>query len=238
MQKQYRHLFFDLDHTIWDFESNAKESIFEIFDDLSLGEKGIEDKEAFYASYRTHNAKLWDRYIKGYIRQDELKWKRMWLALLDHKIGDENLSKIMSELYVNVLPTKTILFPGAQELLQKLYSSGLRLHLITNGFEAVQHKKLENSNIGHFFLNVITSERCGATKPNKEIFNYAFKAAGAFPEESVMIGDNLDADIQGGINAGVDTVFVNHVGEPAPHVKATFEVPDLPSLEHIFFTIP
>jgi putative hydrolase of the HAD superfamily len=103
------------------------------------------------------------------------------------------------------------------------------MHLITNGFESVQFKKIENSNLAPYFKEVITSEGSNSLKPNKEIFEYALQKANAKLEESIMIGDNQDADIKGGINACMDTIFVNHIGA-TPHVKATHEVFDLPSI--------
>ena len=106
------------------------------------------------------------------------------------------------------------------------------LHLITNGFENVQHNKLRNSNLTQFFKHVITSEASNSLKPNKEIFDFALQKAGASLDKSIMIGDNLDADIQGGINAGMDTIFVNHINAQ-PHIKSTHEVFHLKELENI-----
>ena len=106
------------------------------------------------------------------------------------------------------------------------------MHLVTNGFEKVQYSKIQQSNLHTYFEEVITSEASNSLKPNKEIFEYAFSKTGASPKESIMIGDNLDADIQGGINAGMDTVFVNHI-KVVPHIKATYEITHLKQLEQI-----
>ena len=103
------------------------------------------------------------------------------------------------------------------------------MHLVTNGFENVQHQKIKHAGLDSYFGAVITSEASNSLKPNKEIFDYAFAKTGATATSSIMIGDNQDADIKGGINAGMDTIFVNHIGATS-YVKATHEVFDLPSI--------
>jgi len=229
----YRHLFFDLDHTLWDFEANAKETLKDIYAQNNLIERGITNFDFFYSRYSYHNERLWDRYTKGFIRQEELRWKRMWLTLLDHKIADEALSKQMAAQFLEILPTKKQLFPYTIEVLSYLKHKGYKLHLITNGFESIQHNKLRSSNLHPFFEQVITSEASNSLKPKKEIFEYALQKAHALHNESIMIGDNLDADIQGGINAGIDTVFVNHLNIQTP-VRPTYVVYNLKELEAIF----
>ena len=228
----YRHLFFDLDHTLWDFESNAKETLQELYTNNTLRDKGIEDFDHFFTRYCYHNERLWDRYTKGFIKQEELRWKRMWLALLDCKLADEPLARAMSVQFLESLPLRKNLFPYAIEILTYLKAKGYRMHLITNGFEKVQHNKLQSASLHHFFEEVITSEASNSLKPNREIFEYALQKTGAAVQESIMIGDNLDADIQGGINAGMDTVFVNHL-KVSPHIKATYEIYHLRELEDI-----
>ena len=225
----YKDLFFDLDHTIWDFELNSKETLWDLHLKYELEAKGINNFDEFYSIYSVHNHKLWDRYSKGFIKQEELRWKRIYLSLLDYKIADEALSKEMSVDYLTILPDKKNLFPYTIEILEYLKSKDYSMHLITNGFESVQFKKIKNSNLADYFTEVITSEASNSLKPNKEIFDYAFAKTGATASNSMMIGDNQDADIKGGINAGMDTIFVNHIGA-TPHVKATHEVFDLPSI--------
>ncbi len=229
---KYKHLFFDLDHTLWDFEANAKETIQELYELNHLEEKGIADFEKFYEQYSYHNTRLWDKYTKGQIKHDELKWKRMWLALLEFKIADEALARNMAVQFLERLPLKKNLFPYTLEILTYLREKGYQLHLITNGFDLTQKSKLEHSQLTDFFVEVITSEASQALKPNREIFEYAISKCGTSCEESIMIGDNLDADIQGGINAGMDTVFVNHL-DIEPHIKPTYMIRHLKELENI-----
>jgi len=230
---QYKHLFFDLDHTLWDFEANSRQTLQELHRTFGLTERGITDFELFHKQYIVHNDKLWDRYRNGFIKVDELRWKRMWLTLLDFKIGDEPLARRMGEEFLEALPTRKILFPYTIEILTYLRAKGYRLHLITNGFQKTQHSKLEYSGLSGFFGEVITSEGSNSLKPQKEIFEYAFRVTGADRAESIMLGDSIEVDIQGAINAGIDQVYVNHLGV-APAIKPTYMVSSLKELEGIF----
>ena len=229
---KYHHLFFDLDHTLWDFDANAMETLADVYKDLDLQTAGINDFDLFCKHYLHHNAVLWDRYHHGYITAEELKWKRMWRTLLEFKNGSEELAKKMSGYFLEVLPTKQNLFPYTHEILQHLKEKTYKLHLITNGFEKTQWRKLDNSKLGQYFEEVITSETSNSVKPNKEIFEYALKNANASVENSIMIGDNESADIQGGINMGMDTIFVNHI-QVVPTVPATYTITHLKELENI-----
>ena len=229
----YKHLFFDLDHTLWDFDTNAKTSLSEIYAEFELHERVTPVFEDFYQKYIYHNEILWDRYQKGFISADELKWKRMWRTLLDFKIGDELLSKNLSARFLEILPTKKEVFPYTMEILHYLKEKKYEVHLITNGFEKTQWSKIRNSGLDKFITHVITSEGSNSLKPKKEIFDYAMQKAGATLRESIMIGDNLDADIQGAMNAGMDTVFVNHINAVAT-IKPTHTITHLKQLEDIF----
>src|SRR5215208_2067150 len=117
---KYKYLFFDLDHTLWDFDANAKATLAQLHIDLNLVNKGVHDFELFHKNYLQHNERLWARYRNGLIKQDELRLKRMWLTLLDFQITDEELAIQLSELFLQLLPTRTILFPDTKEILQYL----------------------------------------------------------------------------------------------------------------------
>lgn len=231
--KQYRHLFFDLDHTLWDFEENARITLLELYHQLQLEQKGVDDFGLFHKNYLAHNERLWERYRNGFIRQEELRVKRMWLSLLDFKIADDLLARNMSMRFLDLLPTRTILFPYAIEILQYLANKNYELHLITNGFEKTQHSKLKYSGLDKYFKEVITSEASSALKPNKEIFDYAFGKTGAKPWESIMLGDSLEVDIIGAMKAGIDQVFINHQNITTD-IKPTYTVRSLKELENIF----
>ena len=230
---QYRHLFFDLDHTLWDFEANSRLSLEELYHSLDLAGRGVHDFETFYKNYIVHNDKLWERYRNGYIKVDELRWKRMWHTLLDFKIGDERLARQMDVHFLDSLPTRKILFPHTMEVLDYLRDKGYVMHLITNGFEKTQLSKLQHSGLSGYFTEVITSEGSNSIKPHKEIFEYALQRAGAGKPESIMLGDNVEVDIQGAINAGIDQVYVNHLDEE-PSVRPTYTVRSLKELKDIF----
>lgn len=230
---KYKHLFFDLDHTLWDFDSNAKLTLQELHHSLQLASHGVDDFEAFYERYIYHNNRLWERYRKGFIKRDDLRLKRMRLTLLDFKVGNESLARSMDTLFLDQLPTRTLLFPDTIHILEYLRDKGYALHLITNGFESVQHNKLKYSGLTGFFANVITSEGSNSLKPNKEIFDFAFMKTGAVAQESVMLGDDIEADIVGARNAGIDQVFINHKKIAGP-VEATYTVHTLKELKNIF----
>jgi putative hydrolase of the HAD superfamily len=156
----------------------------------------------------------------------------MWHALLEFKVADEKLAKKLSAGFVDILPGKKALFPHTIEILDYLKNKNYKLHLITNGFEEIQWRKLENAQIGNYFSAVITSELACSLKPRKEIFDFAIAKAGCCYNQGIMLGDNLDADILGAMRAGMDTVFVNHLKEETT-LTPTYIIHHLKELEGI-----
>ena len=229
---KYKHIFFDLDHTLWDFDANARQTLEQMHLDLKLADRGVHNFELFYKNYLVHNDKLWDRYRKGYIKQEELRLKRMWLALLDFKIADDTLAREMSDLFLQLLPSRTIVFPYTREILQYLTDKGYQLHLITNGFEKVQLCKLQSSGLDHYFKAIVTSESSNSLKPEKEIFEFALNKTGATVQESIMIGDTIDVDIAGAMSVGMDQIHVNYSGAKQG-LTPTYTVRTLKELENI-----
>jgi putative hydrolase of the HAD superfamily len=227
---KYKHIFFDLDHTLWDFDANARATLEMLHLDKQLHDKGVHDFELFHKNYLQHNEKLWERYRKGQIRQDELRLKRMKLTLLDFKITDEVLAKELGDLFLQMLPTRTLLFPHTRDVLDYLANKGYQLHLITNGFENTQHSKLSNSGLSHYFAKVITSEGSNSLKPQKEIFEYALTLTGAQVHESLMIGDTIEVDIAGAMSVGMDQVHVNY-NHSSQSIKPTYTVHALDQLK-------
>ena len=230
---KYKHLFFDLDHTLWDFDANAKDSLAEVYDFFNLEAKAVTPFDFFYTTYLTHNALLWSRYENGYITTEELKWKRMWRTLLDFKIADEPLARQMSDHFLEILPTKKKVFDYTFEILDYLMERKYAIHLITNGFEKTQWSKLNNADLSKYFTHVITSEISNSVKPKKEIFEFALNRSGGKMEDSIMIGDNLNADILGAKNAGMDTIFVNHINAECL-AEPTYIIRHFKELESIF----
>ncbi len=222
MEKRYKHIFFDLDHTLWDFERNAEETKREMFELLKLGERGIERYEIFREKYVGINLALWALYREDKIEKDELNFRRFYDTLCVFGIDDKDLGAEMAKAYIEGITSKTYLFPFTRELLAYLHPK-YPLYIITNGFEEVQYGKLKNSGLGKYFTQIITSEEAGVKKPDPEIFRFALQKAGAHAGESLMIGDDLDVDMAGARRLGIDQLYVNH--ERKIHSEpVTFEV--------------
>ncbi len=209
MPKSYKHIFFDLDHTLWDFERNAEETKREMFENLDLKNRGIESYEAFREKYVVINMALWALYREDKIEKDALNFRRFYDTLCLFGIDDPSLGEAMASAFIEGITTKTYLFPYTRELLDYLCPK-YPLHIITNGFEEVQYGKLKNSGLDKYFTTIITSEAAGSKKPENEIFRYALQEAGANAGESLMIGDDLEVDMAGARQLGMDQMYVNH----------------------------
>jgi putative hydrolase of the HAD superfamily len=232
-QNTYDQLFFDLDHTIWDFDTNSEATLLDLFHELKLNERATGDFNHFHTTYHHHNEIYWDRFRKGFINREELRWKRMWRTLVDFKITDETLAKQMSERYLDILPTKTNLFPHCIELLEYLTEKEYPMHLITNGFEKTQYQKIKNSGIDRFFTHMVTSEQAGIMKPHAAIFEYALNLTKSTAEKCIMIGDTLEVDILGAKNMGMDTVYFNPAKPHNDKVIPTYVIESLNELKTI-----
>lgn len=223
--KQYKHIFFDLDKTLWDFTGNTIDTFHDLYNNFSLKEKGISDYMTFYENYEIINDKLWRQYRNGNIEKNFLNVQRFYLALLHFSVDDMQLARAMASDYLRLSPLKTLLIPDTHETLQYLHAK-YQLHIITNGFKEVQSVKVERSDIKKYFKEIITSEEAGCHKPAKEIFDYSLRKTGAVPDESLVIGDDIEVDIKGAFNAGIDQVYVNLLNEPN-NFPATFQVSSL-----------
>lgn len=236
---KYKHIFIDLDRTIWDFERNARETFMEIYHKHQLF-KHFEGFESFYDHYKEYNDALWQLYREGEIKKDNLSWKRFLLTLKEGGISDEKLARQMSDEYISIGPEKRKLFPHALSCLMYL-SKQYNLNLITNGFSEVQYRKIENAKIGKFFDNIITSEDVGSQKPKEEFFTKMLEVAGAKKNNSVVIGDDIVVDILGAHNAGIDQIWFNPnrkkfdvVAVDLPDNVPTIEINHLRDLIHLF----
>ncbi len=203
---KYKHIFFDLDRTLWDFDSSARIAFKEIFETHNLKQKGVRSVEAFQKAYNIHNDELWALYRDGRIKKEILRGKRFRLTLEDFDIIDDLLAEQIGQAYIEISPLRVALFPDAENILQYL-APKFQLNLITNGFSEVQAVKLKSSGLGKYFQVIVTSEEAGHKKPDERIFNYAFEKSGAKPAESIMIGDDPDVDILGAKNVGMDQVL-------------------------------
>lgn len=227
---RFKHIFFDLDCTLWDFESNSTAVLNELFVKYELGSKGLL-KDGFIKSYQVINHKLWEDYGKGLIDKETLRALRFHKALEEHGLDDEQLSLKFGEDYILESPKRKALFPFTEEVLNYLHKK-YKLHIITNGFEDSQNKKLANTGIKRYFKEIITSERAESKKPQPQIFEYALKVAKAKKGESVMIGDNFEVDIAGAQNLKIRGIFFNPKKDIHNH-KPDFEISCLSELKKI-----
>ncbi|CAN5524035.1 YjjG family noncanonical pyrimidine nucleotidase [soil metagenome] len=225
---QYETIFFDLDHTLWDFETNSKEALFELATKYQFLEKGIPSVNHFLTEYFAINELLWEQYRKNEIGKDALRYDRFHLALKKFEIDDFELATSIGNDYVAIAPYKTNLFPDAIEVLEYLKSK-YTLHIITNGFEETQHLKLSNSKLNPYFSEIITSERSGFKKPDEKMFQFSFDLTNAKPETSLMIGDSLEADVLGAKECGMNQVYFNPEGKEHSE-ELTHEIKELKEL--------
>jgi putative hydrolase of the HAD superfamily len=202
---EFKHIFFDLDHTLWDFEKNSNLTFKQLFSTHKI-ELELED---FLAVYSPINFDYWKNYREERVSKEDLRYGRLRDSFdaLNFAISDQLIHQLSID-YIEELPNNNHLFDGVFELLDYLQPK-YRLHIITNGFEEVQNLKLEKSGISKYFNEIITSESVGVKKPNPKVFNYALAQARATAANSVMVGDNLEADIKGALNCGITSIHFN-----------------------------
>jgi putative hydrolase of the HAD superfamily len=205
-------VFFDLDHTLWDFDKNSEMAFDRIFKN-KFPEIRIQD---FIEKYAPINQACWKLYQNDQITHIELRYNRLKFSFdaLNVEISDENINEIAND-YIEYLTDNNHLFDGAIEVLEYLKPK-YKLHIITNGFANVQEKKINNALLSSYFNTITNSELAGVKKPNSIIFDYAVNSAKASKENSIMIGDCLEADVNGALNAGLDAIFFNEKKMEAP----------------------
>lgn len=229
--KVYTHLFFDLDHTLWDFEKNAEETILSLYDQFELAKFGKFTSTDFYKKYSYINHRMWRQYHEGKITQQELRVGRFEQTLTKLGLTTEQIPDGLAEAFTTLCPTKTAVFPYTYEVLRYLRGK-YTLHVITNGFKEVQQVKMTASNLHSYFTEVITSECANCVKPDKKIFEHALSRARVKATDCLMIGDSLEADMLGARNAGIDQVFFNP-GKKRHHAKVTYEISCLSELMRV-----
>ena len=202
-------IFFDLDHTLWDFDKNSMLAFKRVFKKFKI----TIEFDAFLKIYEPINVEYWKKYREDKVSKENLRRGRLIDSFIffDLIYTTEKIDEI-ADAYIQELPFDNHLFEGAVEILDYLILK-YKLHIITNGFEEVQHKKLKNSGIDHYFSTVTTSEEVGLKKPNPKVFLTALNKANSLPTQSVMIGDSLEADILGANNIGMQTIFYNYRNE-------------------------
>lgn len=205
MKKKYTHLFFDLDNTLWDFKKNSRFAMKDTFNLLGMEDKGV-SFEQFFEIYSENNTKLWAAYRKKEIKKKELTTQRFQLTFDALQLSGIDAQK-MNDCYLSEMPKQKYLQDGAMEVLEYLKLKRYHLFIITNGFKEVQHKKLESSGLAPYFEKVFISEEVKCPKPGRQIFEHAIRSANAKKDKSLMIGDDLDVDVLGAINFGIDAVY-------------------------------
>ncbi len=230
-KKDYKCVFFDLDHTLWDYETNSEESLAELYIKHELGARGSVPFPEFFKGFVRINNEIWDSYDRGLIGKEVIRNERFHRVFLNAGINDYYGSLRFSEEYVAESPKKKNLVAHARDVLDYLHTR-YPLYIITNGFDEIQSTKMESSGISDYFKGVITSARAGCKKPEKAIFEFALRENGFRCHDSIMIGDNLLTDIAGARSASVDTVYYNPYrvshGEPV-----TYEISSLKELTSI-----
>lgn len=196
-------VFFDLDHTLWDFEKNSALTFAKILKDNHVPV----DYSRFVENYVPINHEYWELFREEKITKEELRYGRLQKTFESLEVSiEQSLIEILSEEYLTVLPKNNHLFEGAFEILEYLQSK-YNLHIITNGFQEVQNHKIKNSNLTPFFKTITNSESAGVKKPNPGIFEFALQQANTTKEQSVMIGDCINADVKGALNFGMDAIL-------------------------------
>jgi putative hydrolase of the HAD superfamily len=206
---KYHHLFFDLDNTLYDFDTNAYHAMKEAFSKLGII-KSLPSFDLYFPVYLGINNELWGEYREKMISKDLLRGLRFERSLKEFGVTPLIPFIEIDDLYLKIMTTQTNLFPKTIEILTELNKRGYILHIITNGFKELQHDKLINTGLNKLITNVFISEDIKAHKPSREIFEYSIKSSNARKKESLMIGDSWETDIVGAKEFGIDQVFLNH----------------------------
>lgn len=220
--KRYRHVFFDLDHTLWDMRTNSRDTLRELHGEMDLAARGVEDVNGFIEAYEEINEGLWRRYENGTIDKSVLRVLRFRNTLLRFGVRNDTLASELGQAYLGRCPRRSSLNPGVSQFLDSV-GQRYAMHVITNGFAEVQHLKLASSGITDRFQVVLTSEEAGARKPDPHIFLEAMRRARCRPDEALMVGDNALADMAGARGVRMDHAHYTGAGDE-PDPQATYRI--------------
>jgi len=204
------HIFFDLDKTLWDFDTNSEAALRQLYNDS----KELSEKISFaffHKAYLRKNKVLWHAYSNGKLKKERLRYERFRATFQQFHISDETLVKKFGDGYVELSPRQKVLMPHTKSVLNDLAAMGFNLHIITNGFLEVQHIKLKEAGIHHLFNVILCSEEVGVSKPNPRIFKSALRLANAESSKSLMVGDDYRADILGAHKSGMQALWFQKV---------------------------
>ncbi len=227
----YKHLYFDLDHTLWDYTLNSGQALIEMYDTLNL-EPVFKNPDNLVTTFSRHNQWVWGEYKNDRMTKNVLRTRRFELALEDHGVNDPEFAFRLNDVFLKIMPFKTALIDGAWELMEYLEAKKYKMYIVTNGFTSTQIEKLASSGLNKFISKMFSSEQIGYNKPKPQIFEWALKSANAKKTESLMIGDELVADIGGARKFGIDQVYYNP-GELVHQDDVTYEIRSLLELKSI-----
>ncbi len=205
--KNIRHIFFDLDNTLWDHRKNAYLTLKSIFEKENIKQHYQIDFEEFHNEYFTINENLWAQIRDGKIDKNYIRKHRFYDSFLFFNIDDASLSQRFENQFLDNILDYNQLVEGTEDLLQYLTNKNYTLHILSNGFEEVTYKKCELSGIKPFFETITSADEINIRKPQPEIFDYSLKKSGAIKENSIIIGDDWIADVEGGLAFGMDAIF-------------------------------
>ncbi len=209
MDRKYKYILFDLDRTLWDFDTNAARNISRLLSKYNLP---VGDHTDFYREYDIVNHRLWNLYEKGEITKERLRDERFHFCFVPHGIDNSEFAKQFGKEYLETMPDQTALMPDAFKVLETLHGRNVKMAIISNGFKEVQYRKLDNSGIRKFFDAIIISEEVGFHKPSPNIFKKAIEAIGADKTLTIMVGDDIANDIEGAQIFGIKQYFYNYKG--------------------------
>lgn len=225
----YKHIFIDLDRTLWNFEANSIETFKEIY--AKHGLESYCNFKDFHKVYRQINEQLWKDYRENKITKERLSYLRFYETIKTFGLNSDKIAHEMSKEYIEISPNKTLLMPNSITFLNYL-SQKYTLHIVTNGFKEVQYSKIKNCGIEKYFNLVFTSEEVGCNKPNPAFFEFVLKKAKATSNQSVVIGDDAEVDIKAAIDANMTSIWYNPTTNKSEHTP-TYEIKDLLEIKNI-----
>ena len=227
-----RHIFFDLDNTLWDHRKNAYFTLKQIFEQTQIQSKFHLDFEDFHREFFTINEHLWAQIRDGEIDKEYLRKHRFYDSFLFFGIDDLELAQYFETHFLDQILAFNFLVEGCVDVLQYLQSQGYRMHILSNGFQEVTHRKVNESGIAHFFETITSADEINIRKPNPKIFQWALDKADANVNESIMIGDDWIADVEGAKSFGMNVIFFDALKDhfQLPEVKNILSLSELKDL--------
>lgn len=227
----YKILFFDLDHTLWDYHANSTEALTQLYDKFQL-DPHFKSIPEFIKRFNHHNDELWEAYRQGNIKKEELRYKRFRDTFLEGGLDNDQLVYEFGDLYLELTPRLNTLFPNAIETLEYLARKEYEMYILTNGFLKTQVIKLENAAIDKYFVRIFSSDELGINKPHKEFYHWVISSLHANKKDCLMIGDDEKVDVGGAKNYGIDAIWFNSIDDSQSD-RAVKTISDLSQLKEI-----